>query len=170
MTKYDHKDHGLSRQAVAAAELIRALGDDANDEALSHDMIEGETGFFEAVERALDEIGECEIVAAGIKDMQGNLSQRLSRTNLRADRLRGLIDQAFQLAEVKTHKFPGATISTKKVPPKLIVTDEAAIPAQFYKPQPPSLDKTALIEAAKAGPVAGAEMSNGGVTIQIRRA
>lgn len=168
MTKYDHKGHGISRQAVAAAELVRALGE--GDEDLIHDMVEGETDFFEAVERALDEIGECEIVAAGIKDMQSKLASRLSRTNARAERLRGLIDQAFQMAEVKSHKFPGATITTKRVPPKLIITDEASIPSQFYTPQPPSLDRKALAEAVKAGPVEGASMSNGGFTIQIRRA
>jgi hypothetical protein len=170
MTKHNPKDHGLSRQAVAAAELVRALGEDRVDADLVHDMVEGETGFFEAVERALDEIGDCEILAVGIKELQGKLSQRLSRTERRAERLRGLIDQAFQMAEVKTHVFPAATVTTKTVPPKLIITDEAAIPAKFYEPQPPKLNRKALTDAAKIGPVTGAEMSNGGVTIQIRRA
>lgn len=169
MTKQDYIDHGLSRQAMAAAELVRALGEDADDDTLTHDMVEGETDFFEAVERALDEISECEIIAAGIREMQATMAKRLSRTKLRSERLRGLIDQAFQLAGVKSHKFPGATISTKKVPQKLIITDEAAIPAKFYEPQPPKLDKSALFNAVKSGPVAGAELSNGGETIQIRR-
>ena len=162
-------DHGLSRQSVAAAELIAALGNDADDETLVHDMVEGETDFFEAVERALDEIGECEIVAAGVKDMQKKLSDRLTRTENRAARLRGLIDQAFQMAEVTSHKFPTATISTKKIPQKMIVVDEAAIPSEYFAPQPPKLDRKALTDAVKAGTVPGAELSNGGTTIQIRR-
>ena len=170
MTKKDYQDHGIARQAIAAAELVRALGEDAEDAALSHDMVEGETDFFEAVEKALDEIGECEIIAAGIKDMQSRLSQRLSRTNLRAERLRGLIDQAFQMARISAHKFPTATVATKRVPPKLVITDEAAIPTKFYAPQPPKLDKRALLEAVKSGPVEGAQLSNGGTTILIRRA
>jgi len=166
----DHKDHGLSKQAVAAAELLAALGDDAQDEELAHDMIEGETDFFEAVERVLSEIDECEIMQAGIKDMQKRLSDRLARVSGRADRLRGLIDQAFQMAEIKSHKFASATISTKAVPRKLIVTDESQIPARFYEPQPPKLDRKALLDAIKAGEaVPGADMSNGGTTIQIRR-
>lgn len=166
----DYSDHGINRQAVAAAELIRALGEDADDETLVHDTVEGETGFFEAVERALNEIDECEIVAAGIVDMQKRLSDRLTRTNNRSEKLRGLIDQAFQMAEIKSHKFPTATISSKSIPRKLIVSDESQIPTRFFKPQPPKLDRKELLEALKSGEVvSGADMSNGGTTIQIRR-
>lgn len=167
----DYRDHGINRQAVAAAELIRALGEDADDETLIHDTVEGETDFFEAVGRALDEIGECEIMAAGISDMQKRLSDRLTRANNRAEKLRGLIDQAFQMAEVKSHKFPTATIASKSIPRKLIVTDESQIPTRFFKPQPPKLDRKELLDALKNGEaVPGADMSNGGTTIQIRRA
>lgn len=163
-------DHGLSRQAVAAAELIKALGEHADDAELVHDTVEGETDFFEAVERALDEIAECEIMSAGITEMQKKLSDRLARTKGRADRLRGLIDQAFQMAEVSGHKFATATISTKALPPKLIVTDESIIPSEFFEPQPPKLNRKALLDALGSARVPGAELSNGGTTIQIRRA
>lgn len=167
----DYRDHGINRQAVAAAELIRALGEDAEDETLMHDTVEGETDFFEAIERALDEIGECEIVSAGIADMQKRLSDRLTRTKNRAEKLRGLIDQAFQMAEIKSHKFATATIASKSVPRKLIVTDESQVPTRFFKPQPPKLDRKELLDAIKNGEaVPGADMSNGGTTIQIRRA
>lgn len=161
-------DHGVSREAVAAAGLIEALNMD--DERFIHDAVEGETGFFEAVQRALDEMAECEIVSAGIKDMQSRLSDRLRRTQARHDRLRGMIDQAFQMAEIKTHKFPTATITTKAVPPKLIVQDEAEVPSSFFEAQPPKLDKSRLLAACKEAPVAGATLTNGGTTIQIRRA
>lgn len=167
----DYRDHGINRQAVAAEELIRSLGDDASDDDLLHDTIEGETDFFEAVERALDEITECEIIAAGIADMQKRLSDRLTRANNRSEKLRGLIDQAFQMAEIKSHKFASATITMKAVPQKLIVTDESQIPTRFFKPQPPKLDRKELLDALKNGEaVPGADMSNGGTTIQIRRA
>ena len=167
----DYSDHGINRQAVAAAELIRALGEGAKDEVLIHDTIEGETDFFEAVERALDEITECEIIATGIAEMQKRLSDRLTRTKNRSEKLRGLIDQAFQMAEIKSHKFASATITMKAIPQKLIVTDESQVPARFFKPQPPKLDRKELLDAIKSGEIIpGADMSNGGTTIQIRRA
>lgn len=169
MTAHDHKGHGISRQAVAAAELVRALQDD--DEQLIHDTVEGETDFFEAVERALDEIADCEIVQAGCAEMGKKISDRATRAKKRAERLRGLIDQAFQMAEVKSHQFPTATITIKAIPPKLIVADEASIPSDFFEPQPPKLDKKALLNALKSGRrIEGAELSNGGRAIQIRRA
>lgn len=158
----------LSKNAAAAAELVKALATD--DEVLAHDMVEGETGFFEAVERALDEIAECEIQAAGIADMKKRLTDRETRVKNRKEKLRGLIDQAFQMADVKSHKFPCATITTKAVPPQLVVEDESAIPSRFYKPQPPKLDKAALKDAASVEPIPGVRLSNGGTTIQIRRA
>lgn len=164
----DFTQESLERQSVAAKSLIDGLQSD--DETLNINMIEGETDFFEAVEKALEEIQECEILQAGVAEMTARLSERANRAKKRAEKLRGLIDQAFQMAEIKSHVFSCATITTKKVPAKLIITDEASIPARFFVPQPPKLDKKALTDAAKAEPVPGAEMSNGGTTIQIRRA
>lgn len=158
----------LVRQAEAAKALVSQLDDD--DAVLLHDMVEGETEFFEAVERCLDEMGECEIHVAGLSDHIKKMTDRKSRYKNRIDRLRGAIDQAFQMAEVKTHQFDCATVTTKAVPPKLIITDEAAIPSTFFTPQPPALDRKALLDAVKSGEVEGASLSNGGQSIQIRRA
>lgn len=157
----------LNKQAVAAECLIRDLGDD--DAQLVHDMVEGETSFFEAVEGAIDEIGECEILATGLSDYIKKLQDRKKRIDGRAARVRGMIEQAFAMAEVSGHKFPSATISRKSTPPRPVVIDESQIPTKFFEPQPPKLDKKALHEALKSGDVAGAAMSNGGETIQIRR-
>jgi len=158
----------LNKQAVAAANLVADLRSD--DAELNHDMIEGETGFFEAVEAALSEIDECDILSAGLKAHIKAMQDRLSRVQGRADRVRGMIDQAFHIAEVKSHRFATATITVKAVPPKVIIADESQIPARFFEPQPPKLDTKALKDALKEGDVPGAHMSNGGSTIQIRRA
>lgn len=164
---YDATKGALNKQAVAAATLIHEIGND--DDALVHDMVEGETDLFAAIDMALSEIDECDIMAAGLKDHITKMTERLNRVKGRSERLRGYIDQAFQMAEIKSHKFERATISTKAIPPKAIITDEAAIPSDFFVPQPPKLDRAALLRALKDGPVAGAELSNGGQTIQIRR-
>lgn len=161
-------DHGISKNIMAARGVLQELkGDDAE---LNHDMIEGETDLFEAIQSALDEIAECEIVKAGCDAMIEKMKTRIERANRRSGRLRGAIDQAFQIAEVKSHKFPTATITTKAIPRKPIIQDESAIPSKFFEPQPPKLDKKALNDAAKGGEdIPGVTMSNGGTTIQIRR-
>lgn len=168
MMAYDATKSALNKEAVAAAELLREL--DSDDAELTHDVIEGETSFFEAVEAALAEIDECDVMAEGLKAHIGKLSDRLRRIENRSERVRGMIDQAFQMAEVQSHKFTTATITTKRIPPKLVVSDEAEIPARFFTPQPPKLDRKALLAALKEGEaLPGASLSNGGSTIQIRR-
>ena len=165
---YDRTKEGIDREAQAAVILVRELSD--GDEDLNHDLIEGETSFFEAIEVALSEIEECEILATGLNAHIDKLQTRLKRIDGRAGKLRGIIDQAFQMAEVKTHVFDRATITTKSVPPKLVVLEEAEIPSDYFTPQPPKMDRASLLKDLKAGKtIPGASLSNGGQTIQIRR-
>ena len=97
------------------------------------------------------------------------LQDRKTRAKNRAAKLKGAIDQAFQMAEMKSHQFSIATVSTKKVPPKTSVYDEEKIPSKYWKTPDPVLDKKALADDLKAGEsVDGASMTNGGQTIQIR--
>lgn len=49
----------------------------------------------------------------------------------------------------------------------VVITDEAAIPAQFMEQPPPKPNKDAIAAALKAGPVPGAMLSNGGQHIRI---
>lgn len=168
MSNRDLTKAHLEREAQAAAALLAELNSDNAE--LNHDMVEGETAFFEVVQSALDEIGECEIQSEGLAAHIAKLEERKRRADARAARIKGLIDQAFQVAEIKSHKFTTATITTKKVPPKTIVTDESALPSRFFAAQPPKLDRKALTDALKGGEhIDGASLSNGGTTIQIRR-
>ena len=82
-----------------------------------------------------------------------------------------------------------ATVTAKLVPPKLQVVDEALIPSNYFKTPDPVLDNRGLTDALKARrdalkdiegkpdaealraalpPIPGAELSNGGMTVQIR--
>lgn len=159
----------IARQVTAAKSLLEELSL-GEDEDAKHDLVEGETMFFEAIERALNEIDECDVMIVGLDEKIKQFQSRKKRAGDRAERLRGMIDQAFHMAEINSHKFARATISIKRVPPKLVVTDEAALPSKFYAPQPPKLDKKALFDAIKAGEeIPGAHKSNGGSTIQIRK-
>lgn len=168
MSAYDKTKANLSKQSAAAAALIEEIGRDDDD--LTRDMVEGETDLFESIQAALDEIGECEIMVAGLKDHIAKLKTRQDRAEGRAAALKGAIDQAMAMAEITSHKFTTATVSRKDTPVKLIVTDEAAIPSRFWEPQPPKLDRKLLLDALKAGDdIEGASKSNGGSTIQIRR-
>lgn len=157
------------REAEAARDLIAALRSD--DEALNHDMVEGETSFLEAMARAIAEIDECDVLAVGIKAKVEQLTDRLRRVEGRVERLRGLCEQAMVISGVPTVKLDVATLSVKEVSPKPIITDEAAIPAEFWKQPDPVLDRTAINKAVKAGVnVPGVVLSNKTTSLQIRRA
>jgi len=43
------------------------------------------------------------------------------------------------------------TISIQNNPPSVNIQDDATVPEKYYIPQPPKLDKRALIEDLKAG-------------------
>lgn len=164
----DFTREDIERQAEAARLLIAEMAGD--DEEFAHDIAEGETMLFEAIEVALAEMDECDILANGLAAKIDDFKGRKSRIDERRGRLVGMIDQAFQIAGIQKHQFASATISVKRIPPKLIVLDEAAIPADFWDPQPPKLNRQRALSALKESTcVPGAEMSNGGQTIQIRR-
>lgn len=163
----DHIADDLSREARAAADLLRDLATD--DAELSHDMVEGETDLLEAIAAAIAEIDQCEIIAAGCKAKAEEVEKRRHRAQGRAERVRAMIERALLVAEIPTVTLPTATITVKRLPPKLIVDDESAIPSEFWIAQPPRLDKAALNAAAKERQIPGTGTTNGSVSLQIRR-
>ena len=75
----------LHRETEAAKELLQSLanviGDD--DEAKA-DTVEGETHLFEAIEKAVALLDECDILLAGIEQKQSDLSARKAATTRRS--------------------------------------------------------------------------------------
>jgi hypothetical protein len=164
----DEVARDLVIEAQAARELVAALQSD--DDQLNADMVEGETGLFEAIDAALSEIDDCDAVAMGCDEKCKQLQDRKAAALRRQERLRGLIEQAMLLASLEKIKRPCATITVAAVPPKPVITDEAAIPAQYWRQPDPVLDKTAINAASKDGAtIPGVTMSNGGTSLRIRR-
>jgi hypothetical protein len=72
-------------------------------------------------------------------------------------------------ADLRKLTEPDFTVSLRPTPPPLVVTEETAIPATYWKPQPPKLDRKSLISALNSGiQVSGAILGNGGMTIAVR--
>lgn len=157
----------MAEEARVAADLLRQIGRD--DDTLSHDMVEAETGLLEAIDAALSAIDEAEAISAGLAVKISEFQSRKSAAERRVERIRAAIEQAMSVAGLKSAVRAGATLSLKDVPPRPVIADEAAIPAKFWAPQAPKLDRKAITAAAKSGPIPGVEMSNGGVSLQIRR-
>ena len=161
-------ERDLDREAAAARDLLAHIASDGDD-ALSADMVEGETGLYEAIETALAEMDEADAMVEGVTALMEKYEARRAALGRRKERLRSAIEQAMAVSGLPSIRLPAATLTIKDTPPKAIITDENLIPAEFWKPRDPSLDKAAINAAAKVGDVPGVTMSNGGVSLQVRR-
>jgi len=171
MVMTDNPERELSRQMAAAQSLRDTIGAVFSDDAeLIRDTIECETGLHEAISSVMALIREDEIQLAGIAALLKSLESREARLCARVERCREAILQAMTIGEIKTMTLPDATITVRAVSPGVEIIDEAAIPAEFWKPRDPVLDKTRVRDALKGGiAVPGAAMGNGGITLSIRR-
>lgn len=161
----------LKDEGQAAANLLATLSEIvAEDEAFASDIVEGETGLFEAMDMALERLQEIETLTAAIAARISDLAERKSRLTNQSEMIKAAIYSAMQHAELKKAERPLGTISRRAVPPKLVVTSEADIPAEFWKRADPTIDKRALLARLKedGAMIPGAELSNGGETISIR--
>lgn len=155
---------------LAGAVHLRAMLRAHDDPQLILDAIEGETNLHEAVCVVAEEILEDEVLLVGLEVTIKALGERKSRIEKSIADRRNIILMAMDRAVVPSIKSPTCTLSVRDVPPKVVVTDEAQIPATYFATAEPKLDKRALGEALKSGPVPGAELSNGGVGLTLRRA
>jgi Siphovirus Gp157 len=188
----------IRRETEAAKALLAGMRETIGegDMALLADTIEGETNLLESIDVALSEIDETEVLISGLKEKEGQFSQRRRAMEERVRRFRALIEQAMAITEQGRLRRPSATLTLRRLPPDVVVTTEADIPAEFFVPQPPpppKLDKAALKQALKRReakiefaasledveervrelasipPIPGATLNNGSVSLQIRR-
>lgn len=151
---------------VLLANIRDVVGDD--DEMIAT-AVEGETSLLEAISGGVDRIEELKAHREAIETRIKDLQVRRDRFEDQEARIKAAIHVAMGQAEQRKIELPQATISLRAVPPKAEITDEAAIPSKFWKPQDPKLDKKAVLDALKAKEdVPGASLSNGGETISIR--
>lgn len=141
------KEMGVA--AVLKQQLVAILGNDADAQAIQ-DTIEGETELFEMIDRVIEQIGQDGARVEGIKKFLITLAARAKRLEERADMMRSMLVNAMDMLGATKLERPVATISLRPVPPKLTVTDEAAVPSTYWKTPDPVLAKRELTDALKA--------------------
>jgi hypothetical protein len=161
------------KEAAAAKSLresLQSLGE--TDADLLADMVEGETSFMEAVDAILARIDADRALVVGTDKAISDLEARRERFAKRIETSRALLEQAIMVAEIEEKiERPTATIFLTRRPAKVEITDEAAIPSQFWKAAAPALDKKAVAAALKGGEaVPGATLNNQAPTLTIRTA
>ncbi|MGV8998274.1 MAG: siphovirus Gp157 family protein [Parvibaculaceae bacterium] len=141
---------------------------DIDDETLQ-DTLEGLTTLNEDLAAVLRSRVEDEILITGLKVRLEDMRARLQRLQERSDKKRELVADVMTRAGMQRLTLPDLTVSTRKTPAPIEIVDEVAIPATYWRQQPPTLDRMALGNALKAGAfVAGARLGMPGSSITIR--
>lgn len=162
----------LKREAEATKMLLAHLKAlEADDDAeVVHDAIEGETNLFEALAYAVRRTGEDEATVEALKAYENQIKDRRQRLEKRIDAVYAAIGVAMDTAGEKRFDTPFGTIGVRPGNSKVNITEESDIPAKFWVPQDPKLDKTAVKKALQENEdVPGAHLSNGESVVSIRR-
>jgi hypothetical protein len=165
----------IAAEITAAKTLKLVLGNDADDAELFRDMIEGSTSFFEVLDAVYDAMRKDEEFVDGIVAREGELAVRKARIQERIGWRKAKLEMAILAYGDKVER-PEATFSLRQNAPGVLITDEAAIPAKYWKPSDPKLDRALLsadLKAAKddpnAEPIPGATLNNAPQTLTIRK-
>lgn len=159
----------INAATILREHLKEVLPEDGLDAQTLLDMVEGETNLLELLRKVVAQIGIDEASVEGVKTFVSTLEARADRIKKRAGMMRAMVLNALDIIEQKQLDLAIATVSKRPTPRAVVVTNEVAIPRRFWKTLEPTLMKKELGDALKAGEtVEGAQLDNGGVTVQIK--
>lgn len=148
--------------------LLEQMPELADDEHCLLDTLEGCTDLNQQLAALARSAKHDEALASGITEYLNALKFRKDRMEERAQRKRELILRYMAECDIKKVEAPDLTLTRKAVPPKVIITDESQLPDRFKRWEW-TPDKTKLKhELSEGTAVPGAQMSNGGETVQVK--
>ena len=141
---------------------------EADDETI-RDTLEGITELHEMIAAVIRSALVDEALHAGLRVRLDDMKERLSRLELRAGKKRQLALDAMAEAALTKLEQPDFTASARAGSPALVVIAEDRIPEAYWLPQPPKLDRQALLGGLKRGlEIPGAHMSNPKPVLTVR--
>jgi hypothetical protein len=139
------------------------------DDATLTDTLEGITDLHEMIAAVIRSALVDEALLSGLRGRLDDMKERLSRLELRAGKKRELALHAMSEAGLAKLEQPDFTASTRAGSPALIVVSEQTIPEAYWLPQPPKLDRQAILGELKRGiDIPGAQMSNPKPVLSVR--
>ena len=121
-----------------------------DDETLA-DTLEGITDLREMLAEIIRSALDDEALADGLSTRLCEMKARIERFETSAKRKRELARRAMNEANIPKLLVADFTASLRHGAPTLEVIEEAKIPAAYWKPQPPKLDRQGVLIALKAG-------------------
>lgn len=144
---------------VAVRERLLAEFPDLDEETLA-DTLEGVTDLKEMLTAILRSILEDAALIEALSSRLADMKARHGRLEQRVEGKRALVRSVMSEAGLSQIVAPDFTASLRRGVPVLCVLAEDEIPAAYWKPQPPKLDRQGLLAALKAGvAIDGASLS-----------
>lgn len=144
--------------------IAQTLPDDDPDKL---EMIEIEGDYSKLMEWAILKRVECLNLSEGCKSILEAYKARQERFNRKADTFKDLCGVIMDAANERSYKGSAGTVSYRATPQSVIIVDESKIPDE-YKKTTITVDKVMIKKALQDGEVTGAELSNGGESLQVR--
>jgi Gp157 protein len=139
------------------------------DDETIRDTLEGITDLHEMIAAVIRSALVDEALHAGLRFRVDDMKERLSRLELRAAKKRQLALEAMTEGGRAKLEQPDFTASARAGTPALVVVAEGAIPKVYWLPQPPKLDRQALLgELRRGADIAGAQLSNPCPVLTVR--
>jgi hypothetical protein len=139
------------------------------DDETIRDTLEGITDLHEMIAAVIRSALVDEALHAGLRFRLDDMRERLSRLELRASKKRELALAAMTEVGLSKLEQPDFTASARAGTPALVVIAEESIPGAYWLPQPPKLDRQAILGELKRGiEIPGAEMSNPKPVLSVR--
>lgn len=139
------------------------------DEEILNGTLEGMTSLHEKLSAVIRSLQHDSDISKALKERIIIMRDRLKRFEQKVVKKRDLVTYVMECADIRKLKEPDFSASLRLVPPSLHVIDETVVPEEFWNPQPPKLDRQALLAQLKANHcVPGVSLNNGAQTISIR--
>ena len=149
-------------------ERLEAAFPDADEETL-RDTLEGMTSLTDSLAELLRSSQEDQSLASALRSRMSDMQERCARFEARARKKRELVCTVMEEADLKKLMEPDFTVSLRPSRAPLMILDEAAIPGDYWRPQPAQLDRMGLISALSNGrDIPGAVLGNPPMTIAVR--
>ncbi len=141
---------------------------DADEETL-RDTLEGMTDLNDMLATLVRSSLDDKAFVTALKQRMADMKERCERFEARAQKKRDLVCMTMDRANLKKITESDFTLSLRAGKPNLLVTDESAIPTEYWMQQAPKLARKDLGYALTAGKsIPGATLTNASPTISVR--
>jgi hypothetical protein len=139
------------------------------DDETIRDTLEGETNLPEIIATVIRSALVDEALSAGLRRRLDEMKERLTRLEERGAKKRQLALEAMDEVGLGKLQQPDFTASTRPGSPSLVVTAEDDVPSPYWVPQPPKMDRQALLGELKRGAeIPGVQLNNPKPVLVVR--